>query len=288
MTISEPRTPGTVTVTGLGVSIGAAVLLDEVDLTIDAGRWWAVVGPNGAGKSTLLRALVGLTAPDRHTRMAGEVYLGDDPLRQLASRDRARRVGYVPQSPVIPSAVRVADYVLLGRVARHGLLAGPTRADRIAAADAMARVEVDQLGDRELATLSGGERQRAVIARALAGRPQLLVLDEPTAALDLGHAQQVLELIDSLRTDHEMTVVSAIHDLSLAALYAEQVLLLADGRAVATGTPAQVFTESTLRTYYGADVTVTTSDTRVRILPNRPPRPDPPGPTDPPLMTGPR
>ncbi len=264
MTDSSAWAGALVEVSGLGVTLGRARVLDRVDLTVEPGRWLAVVGPNGAGKSTLLRALAGLAKHE------GRVVVDGCDVATLSTKDRARLVGYAPQVPLLPEGVRVREYVLLGRTPHHALLGGPRDGDRAVADGAMERLDLVALADRPLRTLSGGERQRAVLARALAQEPRLLLLDEPTSALDLGHAQQVLELVDTLRADGRITVVSTLHDLALAGQYADDVLLLAGGRAVASGRPADVLTAQALAEHYGATAEVSVGPDGVRVHPVRP------------------
>jgi iron complex transport system ATP-binding protein len=251
-------------VRGLGVRKGRATLLDDVDAVAEPRSWTAVVGPNGAGKSTLLRCVAGL---QRHT---GRVLVDGRDVTSLSPRERAREVGYAPQIPMLPEAVTVAEYVLLGRTPYRPLLAGPRREDREVVEGALDRLDLGPLAGRTLRTLSGGERQRAVLARALAQHPRMLLLDEPTASLDLGHAQTVLEIVDELRREHGMTVVTTLHDLVLAGQYAERVILLAEGRVVAAGRPADVLTSQALARHYGATAEVTADGAGVRVHPVRP------------------
>ncbi len=255
-----------VRVSRVGVVLGRSRVLDGVDLDALPGTWLAVVGPNGAGKSTLLRALAGLM------RHEGRVLLDGADVSTLSARQRARLVGYSPQVPLLPDGVLVRDYVLLGRTAYHGLLAGPSRDDRAVAEEAIGNLDLEALAGRRLRTLSGGERQRAVLARALAQQPRLLLLDEPTAALDLGHAQQVLELVDALRRRLGITVISTLHDLALAAQYAQSLVLLAHGRVVAEGPPDRVLTRAALAEHYGARAEIVPGPDGVRVHPLRPPR----------------
>jgi iron complex transport system ATP-binding protein len=251
-------------VRGLGVRKGRATLLDDVDAVAEPRSWTAVVGPNGAGKSTLLRCVAGL---QRHT---GRVLVDGRDVTSLSPRERSREVGYAPQIPMLPEAVTVAEYVLLGRTPYRPLLAGPRREDREVVEGALDRLDLGPLAGRTLRTLSGGERQRAVLARALAQHPRMLLLDEPTASLDLGHAQTVLEIVDELRREHGMTVVTTLHDLVLAGQYAERVILLAEGRVVAAGRPAEVLTSQALARHYGATAEVTADGAGVRVHPVRP------------------
>ena len=257
-------TCGRLEVRGVGVTLGRARVLAGVDLVVEPGTWTAVVGPNGAGKSTLLRAMVGLVRHD------GRILLDGADLGRADPRRRARQVGYAPQVPLLPDGITVRAYVQLGRTPYHSLLAGPRHADRAVVDEALARLDLTALAGRTLRTLSGGERQRAVLARALAQQPRLLLLDEPTAALDLGHAQQLLETIDGLRSAVGLTVVSTLHDLTFAGQYAGQVAMLVDGALVAAGTPRDVLTAATVATHYGVLADVEPSGDGVRVVPVRP------------------
>ncbi len=246
------------------VRLGRATVLDGVDLAVREGGWTAVVGPNGAGKSTLLRAVAGLA------RHSGRVVMDGADLVAASPRQRARLVGYAPQTPVLPEALPVRDYVMLGRTPHRALLASPRSVDHEEVARALDRLDLTALGDRPLRTLSGGERQRAVLARVLAQRPRLVLLDEPTSSLDLGHAQQVLELVDRLRGQEGLTVLATLHDLVLAAQYADHLVLLDRGRVVAAGSPQEVLTEANLATHYGAHAEVVSGPDGVRVHPVRP------------------
>jgi iron complex transport system ATP-binding protein len=186
----------------------------------------------------------------------GEIRLDGKSTHRLRRREVARRVAVVPQSPLMPSGMTVQEYVLLGRTPYVSYVGNEGRSDVAAAEAASARLDLAELLDRELGTLSGGERQRVVLARALAQDAPLLLLDEPTSALDAGRQQEVLELIDSLRLDAGLTVLSSMHDLTLAGLYAPRLLLLANGRIVADGAPEEVLTAHLIGEHYGARVRV--------------------------------
>ena len=260
-------TAGRLEIEGLTVRLGRAQVLRGLDLVVEPGTWTAVVGPNGAGKSTLLRAVAGLV------RHGGRVRLDGVDLARTDGRRRARWVGYAPQVPLLPDAVSVRSYVQLGRTPYHSLLSGPDRRgsnDRAVVDQALERLDLAALAGRSLRTLSGGERQRAVLARALAQQPRLLLLDEPTTALDLGHAQQLLETVDSLRAVEGLTVVSTLHDLTLAGQYAGQVALLVGGALVAAGAPRDVLTVANVATHYGALADVEAVGDGVRVVPVRP------------------
>ncbi|RBY79635.1 ABC transporter ATP-binding protein [Geodermatophilus sp. TF02-6] len=235
-----------VEVVGLGAAHGRSRVLDDVRLTVAPGGWTAVIGPNGSGKTTLLRAVLGAHPHEGLVRVDGV------PTADTPRRARARQMAYAPQRPVVPDGVTTAEYVGLGRTPHRPLLAAPRAGDRQVVADVIARLELTDLADRLVSTLSGGEQQRAVLARALAQQPRVLLLDEPTAALDLGHAQQVLDLVDRLRRQDGLTVLSTLHDLTLAGQYADRLALLSRGRVVAEGRPAEVLTPAALAGHYGA------------------------------------
>ena len=175
----------------------------------------------------------------------------------------------MPQNPQTPPELTVAEYVLLGRTPHIGYLATETRADRLAAERAIARLALRPFAERTLGSLSGGELQRAVLARALAQEAPILLLDEPTSALDLGRQQQALELVDALRRDDELTVIAAMHDLSLAGQYADRLLLLDRGQLVAEGPAGEVLSEERIATYYSASVEVLHRNGSVFVLPQR-------------------
>ncbi len=245
----------------VSVAYGEARVLDEVSLEVVAGSWAGLIGPNGAGKTTLLRAVAGLVASTGAIAVAGR------DARGLRRRERARRVALVPQSPFVPPGMTVREYVLLGRTPHVGYLAVESREDRDAADNAIARLELKGFEQRPLASLSGGERQRAVLARALAQEAEVLLLDEPTNALDIGRQQQALELVDGVRRENGLTVLAAMHDLTLAGQYADRLFLLDRGALVAAGTPAEVLREDVLSERYGAAVRVLNDGAEVLVLP---------------------
>lgn len=258
MTVTRPARD--LVADGVAVRLDGTPILHGVGLRVPEGGWLSIIGPNGAGKSTLLRAMAGLI-PCR-----GTVRVGTAAVRDLPPRGRARLVAYAPQTPQMPPDMTVFDYVLLGRTPHLRYFGGERRADRAAADAALDRLDLDGLAARRLASLSGGERQRVVLARALTQEAEVLLLDEPTSALDLGHQQQVLELVDRLRAVDGLTVVTTLHDLNLAGQFADEVLLMSGGRAIAHGPAARVLTEKAIATHYGADVRVTTgADGRVQI-----------------------
>ncbi|MGI5321449.1 ABC transporter ATP-binding protein [Actinomadura nitritigenes] len=248
----------TVAVRGLDVSLGGRPVLKDVSLEVAAGSWTAVIGPNGAGKSTLLRAVLGLLPS------AGEIAVAGADLAAMKPRQRARLVAYAPQSPNLPVGMAVFDYTLLGRSPYIPHLGRESARDRAIAREVLDRLDLAGLADRPLDHLSGGERQRVVLARALAQQTSVLLLDEPTTALDIGHQQQVMELIDQLRLSDGLTVVTTIHDLTLAGQYADGLVLLSDGRVAAAGTPGEVLTRTAIQEHF---------DARVHVLPGPDGRP---------------
>ncbi len=251
--------------TGVGVTIDGRRIVDGCDVTVGRGDWMMVVGPNGAGKTTLLRALTGLV------RSHGRIELLGTPLPALDVRERARRVAFVPQSPQLPYAMRVGHYVLLGRTAHLRAFAGESTHDYDVVARVLDQLDLTSFADRPLHTLSGGERQRVVLARGLAQEAPVLFLDEPTTSLDIGHQQEILELVDRLRHELELTVVSTMHDLTLTAQYGDHLVLMEGGRVVISGPPVQVLTGAQLRKHYGARVDVINHHGSLVVVPWREP-----------------
>jgi iron complex transport system ATP-binding protein len=256
-------TAAAVEVREMSVILGRTQVVRELSAAVARGEWVGLIGPNGAGKTTTLRALAGLVS------FVGDVRVDGCAVRASTRREIARRVALVPQSPQTPPELTVAEYVLLGRTPHIGYLATETRTDRLAAERAIARLALRRFAERTLGSLSGGELQRAVLARALAQEAPILLLDEPTSALDLGRQQQALELVDALRRDDELTVIAAMHDLSLAGQYADRLLLLDRGELVADGRADEVLSEERIATYYSASVEVIHRDGNVFVLPSR-------------------
>ncbi|MEW6220196.1 MAG: ABC transporter ATP-binding protein [Thermodesulfobacteriota bacterium] len=248
-------TPPALALAGIGFAFpGGSAILEGISLAVAAGEILLITGPNGAGKTTLVRIMAG-TLP----ASAGEVRLLGRPLARIRRRERARTLALVPQ--VLPAELpfTVRELVQMGRTPHQGLLALPSAADWHAAEAAMAAAEVSHLAARRLDRLSGGERQRVFVARALCQEPRILLLDEPVASLDLGHQLRLLDLLDRLRRDRGLTVVMVGHDLNLASLYADRLLLLAGGRTVALGPPAEVLTAQRLADVYGCTLRVEAS-----------------------------
>lgn len=238
------------TIDRLEVTYGEYRAVDQVTVSVAAGQWLGLIGPNGAGKSTLLRAVVDLVDHQ------GLIHLDGIPQSELSRRQLAQAVALVPQAPECPADMRVADYLLLGRSPYISYLGAERPHDLDVVSEVADQLDLRDFLDRNLGTLSGGELQRVVLGRALAQEAPLLLLDEPTSALDVGHQQQVLELVEDLRRHRNLTVVAAMHDLTLAGQFSDRLLLMSNGRAVVTGTPQTVLTEHTISEHYGASVQV--------------------------------
>jgi iron complex transport system ATP-binding protein len=247
----------------VSVEYGRTRILAGISFTVDEGEWVGLIGPNGAGKTTLLRAVAGLVESD------GTIVLGGSSISTASRRDRARSIAVVPQYPVTPAWMTVAEYVLLGRTPHLGVLSRESRHDLELAAQTIERLELGPFRNRRLGTLSGGERQRVVVARALVQEAKVILLDEPTASLDIGHQQQALELLDILRSEQGLTLVAAMHDLTLASQYVDRMVLLRRGRIVADGPPELVLTRALVSEHYEASVEILPHDGGLAVVPRR-------------------
>ena len=235
---------------GVEVRYGSRLAVAPFDTDVRPGEWLCLIGPNGAGKSSILRSIAGVQPH------SGDILIDGTSLRDRRSRRRAQLVAYVPQAPVLPDDMSAFEYVLLGRNPYVSHFGSESRHDRTMVANVLERLDLTEFADRHLAHLSGGERQRLVIARALAQEAPVLLLDEPTSALDIGHQQQALDLVDRLRKEHGLTVMSAMHDLTLAGLYSDRLALLHQGVVVASGSAVDVLQAEILREFYGVSVRV--------------------------------
>ncbi|MFC6721805.1 heme ABC transporter ATP-binding protein [Natrialbaceae archaeon GCM10025896] len=239
----------TVTVENLSQSYGDVSVLDGVDLTVEPGEFVALVGPNGAGKTTLLRSINGVLDPD-----GGTVALDGTPVEELSSKAVSRQVATVPQDSHVGFSFTTEQIVEMGRTPHQSRLDWGTDSEPIERA--LERTETAQFRDRAVDDLSGGERQRVLLARALAQEPSVLVLDEPTASLDINHQIRVLGLVAGLVSEGN-TAIAAIHDLDLAARFCDRLLLLSDGHIRARGSPESVLTDDALATAFGTTTAVT-------------------------------
>jgi iron complex transport system ATP-binding protein len=237
---------------GHNLSIGYRdrVVGSQLDVSLRAGEVLALLGPNGGGKTTLLKTLLGLLPP-----IAGEVRLGDRPLASCTARERARRIGYVPQSHAVTFAFTVETIVLMGRTAHGSIFSRPTTADHVIASRMLERFGIAHLADRPYSMISGGERQLALLARALAQEPQFIMLDEPTASLDFGNQGRVMQEIRALGASGR-GVLFTTHDPNHAMRSADRALLLRQGARIADGEVHVVLNRPQLEALYGAKLTV--------------------------------
>jgi iron complex transport system ATP-binding protein len=253
----------TLTVRNLRVELDRKTIVSKIDIEVSVGQWVCIIGPNGAGKSSLLKALAGIVPS------TGEILIDDSNMRDLSERDRACWIAYVAQEPVMPNGMRVFDYVLLGRTAHLKMLATESPKDLEIAHYVISELDLLDFSDRDVATLSGGERQRVAIARALTQASPIILLDEPTTALDVGYQQEVLELIDKLRKENKIAVISTMHDLTVSGLYPDRLMLLAEGKVVASGSANTVLTPENIARHYGANVTVINHESGPVVIPER-------------------
>ena len=260
--LQQPDSPA-LSARDMVVEVAGRRIVNGVSFDVQPGEWLNLVGPNGAGKTTLLRVLAGLQ------RAEGALTVDGRDTHHLRRRDWSRRVALVPQSPLVPPGMTVAEYVLLGRTAHIHPLASESRHDLDVAAGALQRLDLLEFADRMVDTLSGGERQRVLVARLLAQDAPIALLDEPTSALDVGHQQQVLDLVEHLRRTEGLTVIATMHDLTMAGQYGDRIALMVDGRIVSEGTAATVLTESVLSLHYGARVRIVETEDGPIVVPVR-------------------
>ncbi len=230
----------------LSAGYGDTLIFDELDLDVPPGKISVIVGANACGKSTLLRAMSRLISPK-----AGRVLLDGKSIHHTQPKELARTLGLLPQSPVAPEGITVADLVSRGRHPHHGVFSRWTRLDDEAVSEALIATKTETLAERPVDELSGGQRQRVWIAMALAQQTDVLLLDEPTTFLDINHQIDVLDLLTDLNHSRGTTVVMVLHDLNLAARYADYLIAMANGRIQFRGTPKEVLTEKTVQDVFG-------------------------------------
>ncbi|WP_254523632.1 ATP-binding cassette domain-containing protein [Natrinema caseinilyticum] len=255
--VNEPVTsrgdpePATISIDDCTRSFGDLPVLENVSLTVEPGTFVGLVGPNGAGKTTLLRAISGAIEPD-----SGRVTIDGVDVHEVSSQASSRLVSVVPQDTSLSFSFPVRDVVEMGRHPHRSRFSPPTDVDRAAVERALERTRTAAFADRPIDEISGGQRQRVVLARAMAQETPALLLDEPTASLDISHQVETLELVREL-VDDGRTVVAAIHDLDLAARYCDRLVLLADGSICRDGAPSTVLTSETLADSFDANAVVT-------------------------------
>lgn len=242
------------TVRDLSFSYGRERVLAGVSFSAAPGEMIALAGPNGSGKTSLLRILAGLEKPEQ-----GTVRLfGLDP-QTLSSKERARRIAYVPQLVQDELPFTALQMIRLGRAPWQNSMGMEKPQDSVVVRESMRYANVEHLADRPLRRLSGGERQRVSIARALCQQPELFLLDEPTAALDYGHQIQIMNMLDALRRERGVSIILVSHDINLAAMYADRIMLVKKGRIIAHGSPEQVLTQEHVTSVYACPMLVDTN-----------------------------
>jgi iron complex transport system ATP-binding protein len=224
------------------------LILKGISLDVSAGQLVGVLGPNGAGKSTLLRIVAAVLPAS-----GGVVFLDGRALGEWSARERAQRLAYIPQRTGIPFPFRACELVLMGRTPHLGRWQKESAEDLRIVDEAMTLTDIKHLAQRDVTTLSGGEMQRVALARALAQQPTFLLLDEPTASLDLRHQLEILDVLVGL-AGRGITVLTALHDLNLAAAYCSAVVLLSEGEVYAVGPPKAVLTQEILHAVFGVEV----------------------------------
>lgn len=234
--------------TGLNLAYDGRTVIADLDLTIPDGEVTVIVGANACGKSTLLRGLARLLRP-----AAGVIELDGRPTSSYPAKDFARVVGILPQSPIAPEGITVADLVGRGRYPHQGLFRQWSSIDSAAVAEAMRATATSELAGRRVEELSGGQRQRVWIAMALAQDPDILLLDEPTTFLDVTHQIELLDLLTDLNRSRRSTIVMVLHDLNLAARYADHLVVMSGGEVVANGTPEDILTADLVRRAFGLE-----------------------------------
>ncbi|MGW5286023.1 ABC transporter ATP-binding protein [Rhodococcus pyridinivorans] len=232
----------------LELGYGNRTVVENLDLQVPPGRITCIVGANACGKSTLLRSMSRLLSP-----RGGHVLLDGKDVHRLPAKKLARTLGLLPQSPIAPEGIVVADLVGRGRHPHQRVLSRWSREDDAAVADALAATHTTELAERSVDELSGGQRQRVWIAMVLAQQTDLLLLDEPTTFLDVSHQVEVLDLLTDLNRDRGTTIVMVLHDLNLAARYADHLVAMADGSIYASGEPSDVLTGETVKAVFGLD-----------------------------------
>lgn len=235
----------------LDFSYGCETILKEISFQVEEGGFVAIVGPNGSGKSTLLKNLSAALTP-----MSGQVFLEGASLFQVPPKELAKKMAVVPQETGVQFPFTVMETVLMGRMPHQKRFQGDSEGDLARVKEALERTNTWHLRDRSIMELSGGERQRVIVARALAQEPQILLLDEPTAHLDLQHQMELLHLLKALNEESKVTVLAVLHDLNLAAQFSKYVLLLHNTHIFAAGSPEEVLTAGNIRQVYGMEVVI--------------------------------
>lgn len=249
-------------------SYGNMPVLTDISFSVQKGDFFIIIGPNGSGKTTLMKTISGI-----EKRQKGQVEIMGQPMQNYSRKSLARTIAFVPQMVLEDIPFTVMEVVLMGRSPHLGILGMEEKTDFGIARQAMAFTEVEHLANRKIDQLSGGERQRVFIARAICQEPQMILLDEPTAALDLAHQVRVMDLMEKLKEEKGVTVIMVSHDVNLAAMYGDRLLLIKEGKIVSLGTPTEVINFQTLEEAYGCVLLVDESPIgkfpRVTLVPQK-------------------
>ena len=237
----------------VSVGYGERTVLDALNVDIKRGTVTSIVGPNGCGKSTLLRTMSRLLNPTK-----GEIVLDGKSIHDIPTRKLATQLGLLPQTPIAPDGIVVADLVGRGRTPHQGILGRWSQQDYDIVAEALETTGISDLAERSIDELSGGQRQRVWIAMALAQRTETLLLDEPTTYLDVKHQLDVLDLLTELNRDRGTTIVMVLHDLNLAARYSDELVAVSGGKVFAHGHPREVITKENVKSVFGIDSVIIT------------------------------
>jgi cobalamin transport system ATP-binding protein len=255
-------------VKSLGHSFGGRTVLRDLSFAVSEGDFFIIIGPNGSGKTTLMRAMAGLLQPQN-----GQIEMFERRLSSYKRKEFAQSVAFVPQGLPDDIPFTVAELVLMGRAPYNSTLGIESEEDHFISKQAMRFTEVGHLAARKFNQLSGGERQRVFIARAICQEPKLLLLDEPTASLDLAHQVRIMDLMERLKTEKGLTIVMVSHDINLAAMYGDCLLLLREGQIVRLGSPNHILDFKTLEETYGCMLLVDESPLgnlpRVTVVPKK-------------------
>jgi iron complex transport system ATP-binding protein len=257
-----------ISINQISADYGNTRVIDRLSFEVNRKEFFIIIGPNGSGKTTLLKLMANLQPASE-----GEIRLLGKPLSRYSRKSLSRKIAFVPQLSECEFPFSVKEVILMGRACHQGILGIDNTSDLEIVEKAMAFTGVNRFADRRIHQLSGGERQRVFISRAIAQEPDIILLDEPTAALDLSHQVRVMDLMELLQAEKGMTIIMVSHDLNLAALYGQKLLLIKEGRLVSVGPPGEVLNFKTLEEAYDCRLLVDRSSLgdfpRVTLVPGR-------------------
>jgi iron complex transport system ATP-binding protein len=257
-----------ITVKNLSYSFSNRAVLQNLSFEVAEGEFFLIIGPNGSGKTTLMRTMAGILKPHN-----GQIDIFERQISIYRRKELARSVAFLPQGLPVDFPFTVAELVLMGRAPYNSALGIENKEDHVISEQAMKFTEVDHLAGRKLNQLSGGEQQRVFLARAICQEPKILLLDEPTASLDLAHQVRIMDLMERLKAEKGVTIVMVSHDINLAAMYGDRLLLLREGRIIRLGAPGQILNFETLEETYGCTLLVDESPLgklpRVTVVPQK-------------------